>query len=136
MYNTKIFPYLQYCSIIGPLRPTLLTNYHLFASRKRLFESYWTPPRAHSYPLFKTLEILYILKICKYQVSCFAFLHTQKKTKNKNPAHSSLFISNSDFHKYSTWQKDDLHIYSQRYSFSVRVQGPKIWNNLPLCAIH
>ena len=35
--------------------------------------------------------------------------HTEK---NKNPAHSSLFISNSDFHKYSTRQKDNLHISS------------------------
>ena len=70
-----------------------------------------------------------MFKSYKHQVSFFVFLHTKSSCPLLSP---SFFIFNSDFHKYSTRQKDNFHINCHRYSFSLRVQGPKIWNNLPL----
>ena len=45
---------------------------------------------------------------------------------------SSLFVLNSDCHQYLTRQKDNLHLHTHKYSFSLRVQGPQIWNDIPL----
>ena len=39
---------------------------------------------------------------------------------------SSLFVLNSDCHQYLTRQKDNLHLHTHKYSFSLRVQGPQI----------
>ena len=40
---------------------------------------------------------------------------------------SSLFVLNSDCHQYLTRQKDNLQL-----TFSLRVQGPQIWNDILL----
>ena len=40
---------------------------------------------------------------------------------------SSLCVLNSDCHQYLTRQKDNLQL-----TFSLRVQGPQIWNDIPL----
>ena len=45
---------------------------------------------------------------------------------------SSLFVLNSDCHQDLTRQKDNLHLQTHKYSFSLRVQGPQIWNDIPL----
>ena len=86
-------------------------------------------PRAHTYPLFNKFKILNIFNIYKYQVSCFVFLHMQKLLPSPL---SSLFVLNSDCHQYLTRQKDNLHLHTHKYSFSLRVQGPQIWNDIPL----
>ena len=88
-----------------------------------------SPPRAHTYPLFNKFKILNIFNIYKYQVSCFVFLHMQKLLPSPL---SSLFVLNSDCHQYLTRQKDNLHLHTHKYSFSLRVQGPQIWNDIPL----
>ena len=100
-----------------------------FPSPKALRIITHSPPRAHTYPLFNIFKILNIFNIYKYQVSCFVFLHMQKLL----PAPlSSLFVLNSDCHQYLTRQKDNLHLQTHKYSFSLRVQGPLIWNDIPL----
>ena len=45
---------------------------------------------------------------------------------------SSLFVLNSDCRQYLTSQKDNLRLHTHKYSFSLRVQGPQIWNDIPL----
>ena len=89
----------------------------------------YSPPRAHTYPLFNKFKILNIFNIYKYQVSCFVFLHMQKLLPSPL---LSLFVLNSDCHQYLTRQKDNLHLHTHKYSFSLRVQGPQIWNDIPL----
>ena len=67
--------------------------------------------------------------LAKFQVSCFVFLHLQKLLPSPL---SSLFVLNSDCHQYLTRQKDNLHLHTHKYSFSLRVQGPQIWSDIPL----
>ena len=88
-----------------------------------------SPWRAHTYSLFNKFKILNIFNIYKYQVSCFVFLHMQELLLSPL---SSLFVLNSDCHQYLTRQKDILHLHTHKYSFSLRVQGPQIWNDIPL----
>ena len=54
---------------------------------------------------------------------------------NKTPAHTSLsfvFYLQLWFSQVLYQAERQISIYSHRYSFSLRVQGPKIWTNLPL----
>ena len=129
LYNSLILPYLQYCSIIwastysSHLQP-------LFRLQKKAIRIIThSPPRSHTYPLINRLKILNIVNIYKHQLSCFSFLHIQKLLPTSL---SSLFVFNSDCHQYFTRQKDNLHLYSHKYSFALRVQGPQIWNSIPL----
>ena len=63
---------------------------------------------------------------CKLQIQL-----TNRRTVLPSPL-SSLFVLNSDCHQYLTRQKDNLHLHTHKYSFSLRVQGPQIWNDIPL----
>ena len=45
---------------------------------------------------------------------------------------SSLCNLNSDYHQCFTRQRDNLHVHPLKYSFSLRSQGPLIWNSIPL----
>ena len=45
---------------------------------------------------------------------------------------SSLFVLNPDCYQYLTRQKDNLHLHTHKYSFSFRVLGPQMWNDIPL----
>ena len=74
-----------------------------------------SPPRAHIYLLFKTPQILDILKIM--QMSLALYFSTNKIKLHPIPL-SFLFISNSDFHKFTTRQKDHSYIFSHRYIYS------------------
>lgn len=68
--------------------------------------------------------------IYKYQTAYFIFLHMQ----NVAPVPlSSPFNLSGDYHHYSTRQRDNLHnIQSLKYSYSIRFQGPQIWNSISL----
>ena len=61
----------------------------------------------------------YLILFYKYQVSCFVFLHMQKLLPSPL---SPLFVLNSDCHQCLTTKKDNLHLHTHRYSFSLRVQ--------------
>lgn len=129
LYNSLILPYLQYCSIIWASTYSSHLQPLFRLQKKALRIITHSPPRAHTYSLFNKLKILNIFNIYKYQVSCFVFLHMQKLLPSPL---SSLFVLNSDCHQYLTRQKDNLHLHTHKYSFSLRVQGPQIWNAIPL----
>ena len=129
LYNSLILPYLQYCSIIWASTYSSHLQPLFRLQKKALRIITHSPPRAHTYSLFNKFKILNIFNIYKYQVSCFVFLHMQKLLPSPL---SSLFVLNSDCHQYLTRQKDNLHLHTHKYSFSLRVQGPQIWNDIPL----
>ena len=114
VYNSRTLPFLQYCSIIWVSNSCIHIPPFLGLQTKviQIIVKYLLC--AHSYPLFKTLHILDIFKIYKHQLSCFVFLHTAKLQPSLSPF-VSIFIS--DFHKYSTRQKNNLYIYSHRITF-------------------
>ena len=73
------------------------------------------PPHTHTYSLFKKSGHLIFSHL---QVSYFIFLHMQKVVLVPL---SSLFNLSSDYHHYSTRQRDNLHnIHSLKYSYSIR----------------
>ena len=115
-----ILPYLQYCSIIWASTYSSHLQPLFRLQKKALRIITHSPPRAHTYSLFNKFKILNIFNIYKYQVSCFVFLHMQKLLPSPL---SSLFVLNSDCHQYLTRQKDNLHLHTHKYSFSLRVQG-------------
>ena len=44
---------------------------------------------------------------------------------------SSLVNLNAEYHHYFTGQRDNLHVCCLKYSYSMRLQGPQIWSNIP-----
>lgn len=129
LYNSLILPYLQYCTLIWASTYTSHLHPLLLLQKKALRIITHSPPRAHSQPLFKKLKLLNIYDIYKLQVSNFIYLHLNKPVPTPI---STLFNFNSDCHQYSTRQKDNLHINYHKYTFSLRSQGPLIWNAIPL----
>ena len=111
LYNSLILPYLQYCSVIWA--STYFSHLQpLFRLQKKALRIMThSPPRAHTYPLFKKFKILNIFNIYKYQVSCFVFLHMQELLLSPL---SSLFVLNSDCYQYLTRQKDNLHLHTHK----------------------
>ena len=74
VYNSRILPCLQYCSMIWDS----IHSFHHFQASRKSCSDHKSPPCAHSYPLLKTLHNLNIFKIYKHQLSCFVFLHAAK----------------------------------------------------------
>ena len=133
LYNFLIIPRLQCCSIIwSPTYPSHVQP--LFYLQKKKTENVLRiittlPPRTHTSSHFKQFRLLNIFHIYKYQVASFILLHVQKAVPILL---SSLFNLNANYQHYSTSQRENLHIYSLKYSYSIRVQGPQIWNSIPL----
>jgi hypothetical protein len=74
------------------------------------------------------MKILNIFEIFSYQVSCFVFQHNNNLLPQPI---ASLFTVNSEMHHHNTRQKHNLHFAFNKLSFSIRSQGPKIWNSIP-----
>ena len=80
-------------------------------------------------------EKLCILAVCdinKLQVACFMF----RTRYNLIPQYfNSMFTLNSSVHSYLTRRNNDFrlaHFRSNISKFNVRVQGPLLWNSLPI----
>ena len=86
----------------------------------------------HSAPLFKEMNILTLRDINTLQVACFLY----KAVNNELPfSFKHYFILNKTTHDHFTRCCDNIHIVgcnSVIRSFSIRVYGPKIWNNYSL----
>ena len=89
------------------------------------FSSY----RAHSNPLFRSLNILTIYSIYKLQLAVYMFRQMKNLLPGINP-----FNFSQPSHKYNTRHKSELHIDRCRTKMrqsTVQFQGPKLWNSLP-----
>ena len=128
LYNSLILAYLHYCSIIwaSTYSSHLQPLFHLQKKALRIITH--SPPGAHTYSLLTNSKILNIFNSYKYQASCFVFFHMEKLLPTPL---SSLFVLNSDCHQYLTRQKDNLHLHTHKYPFSLQVPGPQIWNDIP-----
>jgi hypothetical protein len=122
IYNIVLF---YYC--IASAYKTHLNRLFLYQKRAVRIISH-SPPLAHSRPLFNQMKILHILEIFSYQVSCFIFQHNNNLLPQPI---ASLFTVNSEMHHHNTRQKHNLHFTFNKLSFSIRSQGPKIWNSIP-----
>ena len=72
--------------------------------------------------LFKKLNILTLVSLYIFKVTCFIRKHCQSLERN------------SKVHKYNTWRELDIHVKLQKheiYKKSVINMGTNIYNNLP-----
>lgn len=129
LYNSLILPYLQYCTIIWASTYKTHLNPILICQKKAVRILTYSPPLTHSLPLFKKLNLLTIYDIFKYQVSCFIYKHINNLLPQPI---ASFFNLNLETHHYFTRQRHNLHVTFHKYSFTLRSQGPKIWNSIPL----
>jgi hypothetical protein len=131
LYNTLIFPYLQYCNITWASEYTTLIQ-GLFVLQKKAIRIVCKKPwDAHTQPLFKFLHTLKLNDINKHQTSCFMY----KAINNQLPHFfKGYFKLNKDVHHYHTRQFQNIHITNARTlkrKFSVKSHGPSVWNSLP-----
>ena len=87
--------------------------------------------KAHSSPLFKNLNLLKLPDIIK--LSTASFMH--QYNKGTLPENFNFFTSVRSKHQYSTRlaSKSTFSLPSARTNygiFSIRFQGPKVWNNI------
>ena len=85
---------------------------------------------SHSAPLFKQLSILPVYDINNLQVGCFMYSAVNRLLPQ---CFSSMFVTNSTLHSYSTRRHNDIHQTQFRLNitkFSIRVYGALLWNSL------
>jgi len=133
LYQSLIEPYLNYCCIVWatPNKSILLEKLLKLQKCSVRIISY-SPPRAHSRPLFNKLGILSIYDICLTQILIFVY----KSINNLLPNHfTQYFTRTRDVHPHKTRGNENNlhHQYSQKLcrARSVVCSGPKLWNTLP-----
>lgn len=131
LYFAFIHPYLNYCIDVWGR-----CNQHYFQTLFRLQKravrlitfSTW---RAHSAPLFETLEILSLEHMYIMSVSLFMYKFYFRLLP---PVVDELFQFNSAIHTINTRQRTLLHVpivHSRISKQSIRVRGVQIFNQLP-----
>ena len=135
LYLTLVEPYINICNIIwaGSSNSGSLDRI-LRVQKKYCRLITFSGFTAHSRPLFEELFILTVYGIYKYQLSIFMY----KLLNNLMPDHivkRFVFYENSQIHTYATRHSSALHSEFCRTlcrQSSVRMQGRKLWNALPL----
>ena len=122
IYYSLIYPYLNYCNLVwGNTFANHL--YKISKLQKRAVRIICQAPfRSHSEPLFKSLNILTLADVHKYQVLIYMYKH-----------HSATFQDFSN-HGYSTRNRTNLRSSFRRTVLSRRsisCIGPSFWNALP-----
>ena len=128
LYNTLIYPYLNYCKIVwASVSNTKM--YSLFVSQKRAIRiCTFSSPREHSAPLFAQLHTLSIADINKLYTGIFMYMFTHNLLPQ---VFSSFCTSVPDTHSHSTRFSTNLFVPFTRTSYSmntIRFLGPRVWN--------
>ena len=129
LYNSLFLPYLTYCNLIWASTYTSHSKPLFLLQKKAVRIISFAPPRSHTKPFFLKFNILPLLSIYKYQISCFVFSHINKCLPSSL---SSLLQFNFELHDHLTRSRFNLHKINLKYQFSICSQAPAIWNNIPL----
>ena len=131
LYFALIYPYFTYGNI------TWGANYKsnldcLIKLQKKIIRVISNSGfKDHTEPLFRELHIMKFEFLNHFLTGLFMF-----KVMNNllPPICQDLFIVNQSIHHYDTRQKHNIHIFHYRVNtslFSIRINGPRIWNELP-----
>jgi len=131
LYNTLVYPYLQYCNIAWASQQNIHTK-DLFILQKKAIrvvcKARWN---AHTTPLFRKLYTLKLDEINKFQTGCFMY----KAMNNQLPSlFTDYFILNKNVHHYFTHQSQNIHqpvLNTSLRKFSIKFFGSSLWNSLP-----
>ena len=130
IYNSLILPHLSYCNHIwGNTFKSHLKKLHILQKKsvRMITKSNYYSLSA---PLFKTLHILPIYNLVTLNTLIFMFSVNSKLLPDK---YCNMFVLNSNFHSYSTRQKDYFHLPNVKLTSSqnsLSFVGIKLWNQL------
>jgi hypothetical protein len=126
LYNALIKPHFMYCiTVWGNTCKTYLHKLHLMQKKIIRIISY-SQFHAHTAPLLQKFDILNIYQLNQYFVGLFIYrsLHHELATSLCNMFVRNVNARNS-FNLRSKYYKKKI---SQQ---SIKIAGPKIWNNFP-----
>ena len=131
LYNTLIYPYLQYCNIAWAPQQSNYIDKLFILQKKALRVVCKTQWDAHTTPLFKSLNTLKIQDVTKLQTGCFMY-----KAMNNQlpPLFADYFTLNCNIHNYFTRQSEKIHTFAIKTSvrkYSIKYFGSCLWNSLP-----
>ena len=135
LYYSLIFPFLIYGVPVWCLTfPSFLTPPSII-QKKAIRIIFFSEPRSHFEPLFKSHKILNLNDVFKLQVLSFVYQWSHNLLP---PCFSDYFKFSSSVHSYSTRQSCDGNLYvtsvnTTQYGLrSLKSTGPRLWNSLPL----
>ena len=132
LYNSLIYPYLNYCiEVWGSANATHLNP--LFILQKRAVRLiYCTSYLAHTSPIFKELQLLTLENIYLYKIAFF--MYKLNSHNNYLPEFIiNMFTANRDTHYHDTRSIGLLRIPFVKLDIarrSFRFMGVKVWNNI------
>ena len=130
LYSTLILPYYYYCNIIWACNyPSTLHKLSVLQKRAmRIISS--AGYRDHAAVLFNRHRQLTLTDINRLQIAVFVF----KSLNHFLPSlFNNYFMCNSSIHSHFTRSANNLHPIKHRSKtryFSIKVQGPIVWNAL------
>lgn len=132
LYNTLVYPYLNYCAIIWADNNNSHRDSILLLQKKIVrtcTNSLWL---AHSDPLFLSLKTLKIQDLYTLQLAIFMyqFYHGLLPCDLLD---QNYFTTHSDVHNYNTRYANDIRIGQTNTKLAyntIRVQGALLWNSL------
>jgi hypothetical protein len=131
LYNTLIYPYLQYCNIAWASQNDKYIDSLLVIKKKAIRVVCKAKWLAHTTPLFNRLGTLKITDINKLQTGCFMY----KAVNHQLPTmFANYFTLNLDVHQHYTRQSKSIHqdiIRTTLRKFSIKNFGSSLWNSLP-----
>ena len=132
LYNTLVFPYLNYCVIIWGDKNNANIN-SLFLMQKRIIRtctnSMWL---AHTDPLFYSLKTLKVCDLYTFQTAQFMYRYHHNQLP-PGILDQDYFMTNMDVHDHNTRSSTDYHVRRTNTKFAentLRIQGAMLWNSL------
>ena len=130
LYYSLVYPYLHYCaSFWGSTYQSNLKR--LINLQKRVIRIVSRSSfDAHANPIFVSLRILKFEDIMKLQMGKVMYLYKNGLLAN---SFNDMILLNCDVHSYNTRSKNSFRLPYCRTNvrkFSLRFQGPKIFNSL------
>ena len=130
LYSTIILPYLNYGILAWGHSSRCLID-KLFLCQKRAIRNiFGVSMRSHTNELFSNSKILKIDDLYQFHLGCI--MHKLNKTDLPYII-ESVFIKNSEIHKYPTRQTNLYHLPKTRLRLlqnTLMYNGPKFWNSL------
>ena len=132
LYYSIAYPYFIYCNHVWGNNYSAVLKKLVLVQKKIIRIITNSPFRAHTEPLFFANNILNVTDIYDYTACIFMY-------KNINPDETTLFTHffqrKCDIHAYPTSRSQDLHVPRCKINirkFSIRINGPKVWNSIPV----
>ena len=130
LYSTIILPYLNYGILAWGTSSKSLIDRILICQKRAIRYVFGVARRSHTTELFYNGKILKIEDLFYFHLSCF--MH-KMISHDLPPVIESMFIKNSDVHKYPTRQTHSYHLPKTRLRLlqnTLIYNGPKLWNSL------